>query len=145
MGKKLELVTIEVKTAPTGNRIPKAVHIGNLRLETVYEARPIVEIGKPLAMELKFYVGDISILEAGEAKPPDGPRIVPVPGIPGAVCELGDIPKSGYNVGQMREALARFPSDTKVGFTTGVGSNLEVLSCYEVEGTAVWFDLGEAE
>lgn len=73
-------------------------------------------------------------------------RIVPLPGVPGVCSELGDIPKSGYTVGELREALGHFPQEAKIGFCLGVGSNLEVLSHYLAPDTgAVWFDLGEAE
>jgi hypothetical protein len=64
--------------------------------------------------------------------------------IDGMTCVVGQIPKSGHTVGSLIERLKGYPADAPLGFCTGPGDNLEILSIYEAPDTcAVWCDLGD--
>jgi hypothetical protein len=128
--------------------IPQAVIVGDQRIENIAEARVHFDPQQPLALVLKIFVQDVRSLLVSPGCHVEQPakRLVPIPGAPGSLCELGDIPKSGYTIGELRAALEHFPQDAKVGFCLGVGSNLEVASHYQAPDTgAVWFDLEEAD
>lgn len=72
-------------------------------------------------------------------------RNVPIPGLPGRFCTVGETPALGYTVGELIDRLSQYPRDAPVGMNVGPGSNLEILSLYRAteKPQAIWFDLGE--